>query len=205
MEGIKDLALASATKRLRSILCDLSAQLCVKTQSEPSLAGMGATAVLALFRRNKTLIAHMGDSRAYLFRRGRLKLLTKDHTIVQFLLDAGEITLSQAHTHPARNRLTRFVGMPRDPLPDLQPLELREDDRLLLCSDGSTSMTSDETIDLILKRKVNIQTTCTELVAAANKAGGRDDITTLVVQWYAHSRARKDNYSTRRGRAKDYG
>ena len=182
MAEIKDLGLPFAAKRLQAVLCELSGQLRAKTQSEPGLAGMGATVVLGLIRRNQALIAHMGDSRAYLLRQLRLKRVTKDHSITQLLVEKGDITPAQAATHPTRGRLTRFVGMDGEPLPKVQLLVIRPGDRLLLCTDGLTSMVNDGRLRSILASRAGIGVTCKHLVDAANAAGGQDNVTALLVE-----------------------
>jgi protein phosphatase len=172
---------ARATERLSEVLTELSEQVRQESEGQPGLEGMGATVVLALVRQAWSLIAHLGDSRAYLLRAGCLEQLTKDHTIVQLLLEIGEISQEEAPHHPARSQVTRYVGMPGEVLPDVQTVELCPGDRLLLCSDGLTGMVDDAAILAILQKKRVPATLCRHLVLAANAAGGIDNITAVVV------------------------
>jgi len=169
-------------RRMAKAIAELSAQLRQQTQNEPGLDGMGSTVVCALVRGSKTLVAHMGDSRAYRMRAGRLKQLTEDHTLIQLLLHSGEITPEEAATHPALGRLTRCVGMPGEPLPQTRLLELSPGDLLLLCTDGLTGMLSNQQIFAVLKDPAPLETQCQRLVEAANEAGGKDNITVLLAQ-----------------------
>lgn len=166
---------------MRNSLARLSAQLCQQTQDAPGLAGKGSTVVCALVRGDRVVIAHMGDSRAYRLRAGRLKQLTKDHSLVRLLIDSGDITPEEAATHPARGRLTRNVGMEGEPLPETRILKLKPGDMLLLCTDGPTGMLNDQKIQSILNEPAPMETQCQHLVNAANQAGGTDNITVLLL------------------------
>jgi PPM family protein phosphatase len=177
-----DLAAQDATQRLSRALTELSTNLREGNQDTPRLAGMGATAVVALVSHATALIAHVGDSRAYLWRDLSLHRLTRDHSLVQGLLDAGAITEQQAADHPARGQLTRYIGMVGEMLPDARRVTLRPADRLLLCSDGLTTMLDDARIAAILNGCPDPHHTCRTLIEAANDAGGTDNITVLVVR-----------------------
>jgi PPM family protein phosphatase len=176
-----DLAARDATQRLGMALTELSTDLREGSQDTPRLAGMGATAVVALVSHATALIAHLGDSRAYLWRDRGLHRLTRDHSLAQELSDAGAITDQQAAGHPARGQLTRYVGMVGEALPDARRITLRPADRLLLCSDGLTAMLDDARIQVILDGCPDPHHACHALVGAANDAGGTDNITVLVV------------------------
>jgi protein phosphatase len=169
-------------RRLRSAVARLNREVYAHSMSEPGLHGMGATVVLALVRGGEAVVVHMGDSRAYLLRDGKLKLLTKDHSVVQELIDIGEITEAEAATHPERNRITASVGMPGDATPDSRRVPLRAGDKLLLCSDGLANMVPDPEIGQILGRCRCPEMVCQDLIDAANVAGGQDNITAVVVE-----------------------
>lgn len=173
---------------LRDSIVELSQQLRAQSAGQPGLAGMGATIVLALLRQDRAFIAHMGDSRAYLYRGGKLKQLTRDHSVVGILLRRREITPEEARHHPARSRVSRYVGIDGVVYPDVKSVSLARGDRLVLCTDGLTGMVSDKTIAGILKTVSDPETACHALVDAANTAGGNDNITALVADWLGPGR-----------------
>lgn len=172
---------SSTRRQMAKAIATLSTNLCQHSENQPGLEGMGSTVVCALMRGEQVLVAHMGDSRAYRLRAGRLKQLTKDHSLVQLLLDSRDITPEQAATHPSRGRLTRSVGMAGEPLPQVSRLQMKPGDLLLLCTDGLTGMLSDQRILSILEESAPLETRCRQLVNAANEAGGRDNITVVLV------------------------
>lgn len=177
--------LINAVKPASGALRDLSRQVYEQTRGEPGLEGMGATVVLAVVRGAQALIVHLGDSRAYRFHNGRLGRLTNDHSVVQLLIDYGEITPDEARTHPARGCVTRSVGMAGEPVPECRLVELQPGDRLLLCTDGLVGMLVDEEISRILAAGGELEAVCRRLVDAANEAGGRDNVTVLMLEWAA--------------------
>ena len=169
-------------RRLRSAVSRLNREVYEHSMSDPGLRGMGATVVLALVRGGEAVVVHMGDSRAYLLRDGGIELLTKDHSVVQSLIDLGEITAEEAATHPERNRITASVGMPGDATPDTKRVPLQAGDKLLLCSDGLANMVPDPEIGQILGRCRCPEMVCQDLIDAANVAGGHDNITVVVIE-----------------------
>lgn len=185
--AVPDLAAPDATQRLCTVLTELSTDLRQSSQDTPRLAGMGATAVVALVSHATALIAHVGDSRAYLWRPASaqaagLRRLTRDHSLAQALVDAGAITDQQTAGHPARGQLTRHIGMVGEALPDSCRVTLQPADRLLLCSDGLTALLDDAQIQAILNGCPDPHHACRTLIEAANDAGGTDNITVLVVR-----------------------
>jgi len=173
---------AKPTNRLlRSVLAELSDRVLNETRYKPRLSGMGATIVMLWFQAQQIFIAHMGDSRIYRHRAGALQQLTTDHSLMQLLLSSGEINAEEAKTHPARGKITRYVGMTGGAIPEAQTLEIRENDQFLLCSDGLTGMLSDEEILAVLNQKLSTAETCKRLITAANEAGGEDNITVVIV------------------------
>ena len=140
-------------KHVSATLIELSERLRQESRGALGLKGIGSTVVLALVRDRQAVVAHMGDSQAYLFRAGRLERLTEDHTIVQLLVNHGQITLEEAACHPGHGQLTRFVGMGTEAVPETKNIELTPGDRLLLCSDGLTGMLTDQHILEILSRQ----------------------------------------------------
>jgi protein phosphatase len=165
---------------LRDSLLMLNRQTCEYSAAQPGLAGMGATVVAVLLRAGFAHIAHMGDSRAYLLRNGELTALTDDHSVVGLLLRSGRISADEAKTHPARGRITRFIGILDDVEPGLRSVRVHKGDRLLLCSDGLTSMVADAEIIATLAEKQPPRVAARTLVDAANRAGGQDNVTVVV-------------------------
>lgn len=148
---------------------------------KPELAGMGTTLTLMELRESGTAhLAHVGDSRAYLLRDGRLDQLSVDHTVVHEYLAAGKISPEEAATHPHRSMLTRALGLSYDLDVDDDFIDLRPGDRLLLCSDGVNGMLTDDEIASILEEGTPEEVVW-KLVEEANRAGGHDNITALVV------------------------
>lgn len=180
-ELIEDLPARKASRAIKEVLTELSTRVHEEARGQPGQEGMGATVVLAVIRQTKALIAHMGDSRGYLLRRGRMKLLTKDHSVVQLLVDAGEISAKEVAGHPARGRITRSVGMEGEPLPEAKLVSVQPSDRLLLCTDGLTGMLKDSEIQDILAREGQPQAACDALIQVALSNGGKDNVTTIVV------------------------
>ena len=149
---------------------------------EPSLAGMGTTLTFAEFSPDGALdIGHVGDSRAYLLRDGELSQITTDHSLVAELLAAGRIRPEDVHTHPQRNLVTRGIGMSQNVEVDVEHCDLEHGDRVLLCSDGLTTMITDGDLAAILGGEGAPEERVWALVEAANAAGGFDNITVVVV------------------------
>lgn len=142
---------------------------------------MGTTAVCAVVVNGKLYMAHVGDSRAYLYEGGELKQLTRDHSMVQELVDQGVLTPEQAKRHPERNVITRALGVDSEVEADYQERELWPGSILLLCTDGLSSLVSNERIEKILKNN-ELNEIPTELVNEALLAGGHDNITVLIIE-----------------------
>jgi len=168
---------------LKDSITDLSAMLRRRGEDEPELHGMGSTVVLALVSGEDVYIAHLGDSRAYLFREGSLRRLTRDHTIVAVMVELGQLTPEEARRHPARSRLSRYVGMSGKAAVDAMKITLKPGSRLLLCTDGLTEMLSDDEIAAILGEAGDSKSACHRLVEEANRAGGYDNITVVLIDF----------------------
>ena len=169
-------------QRLCEALIQLSDQIRDESCKTPAMAGMGSTVVVALICGDVCVVAHLGDSRAYRWRNEELELLTVDHSLVQLLMEAGEILPDELDEHPTRGQLTRFVGMPAPALPDARCMDLMAGDRLMLCSDGISGMLSGREIELILGKESSPKIAVHDLVEAANSAGGRDNLTAVLIQ-----------------------
>lgn len=143
--------------------------------------GMGCTATCAYIENDMLAIAHVGDSRAYLLHEGTLIRVTRDHSYVEELVDAGEITADEARVHPNRSVITRALGSDPAMYADHFTLHIEEGDRLILCSDGLSSMIPDSDIENIATQSSTAQICVDNLVDAALVAGGHDNVTVLVV------------------------
>ena len=152
-----------------------------RSGTDRAVAGMGTTLTAALVQGELAHLIHVGDSRAYLLRAGTLRQLTEDHTLVNRMVKAGEITAAEAEVHPHRNVITRSLGTEADLDVDEQDVGLLEGDRLLLCSDGLTGMLTEEQVQAILEATPAAQEAADRLVRAANNAGGVDNITVVVL------------------------
>ncbi len=147
----------------------------------PEYKDMGVAVVAALLTGHCAHFAHMGDSRAYLLRDGELTQLTEDHSIVALLVRNGDITPQEAKDHPARGRLSRFVGMEADVPAATESIGLQAGDRLLLCTDGLWGMLTADQLRTILAEDKGPEITCQHLLAAGKQAGGQDNLTAVVM------------------------
>lgn len=152
-----------------------------EARQEPDFAGMGTTVVAALLTETLACIAHVGDSRLYLLRDGRLTQITRDHSRVQELVEAGKITREEAWRHPDRNIITRAVGVAKKVEIDLQDLPLQPGDKLLLCTDGLSGLCTGREIAEVLAG-MPAEDAVEELVRRANAAGGYDNITAAIAE-----------------------
>ena len=161
--------------------------------------GMGCTASCALVEKGKMAIAHVGDSRIYLLHQGMLVRLTHDHSYVEELVDAGEITADEARLHPSRSVITRALGSDPDMYADHFTLDVVADDRIIVCSDGLSSMVEDSKIEAISCSTATPQAAADKLTSAALAAGGHDNVTVVVIdilddgtmEKHAHARKRR--------------
>ena len=141
---------------------------------------MGTTLTAVYVDERKLAVAHVGDSRAYLFRDGELGLLTQDHTLVGELVKRGKLTEEQAAEHPQRSIITRALGIDAEVEVDTWTYGARAGDIVLLCSDGLTSMIIEEQIAAVLSSETDLDAAADRLIDEANEAGGRDNITVIL-------------------------
>ena len=153
-------------------------------EREPERAGMGTTLTLftVLPEQRSRLIVHVGDSRAYLLRDGRLSQLTTDHTWVQKQVELGKMTARRARVHPYASVLTHALGVPDEERIDTLLGEIHEGDLYLLCTDGLTTVLDDETIEDVLVAGDDLAGRAADLIEAANQGGGPDNITVVLVR-----------------------
>lgn len=168
-------------KALKEGMSELSRHIYEGSKDNAEYKDMGAAAVVVYVVGNGAHVAHMGDSRAYLLRDGALRQITDDHSLVSLLLRRREITAQEAEDHPARGHLTRFVGMEAAVDPDVQSVVLQSGDRMLLCTDGLWGMLTQAKLCELLNANTDARTTCHALMAAAKLAGGKDNLTAVVV------------------------
>src|SRR5436190_12168518 len=164
---------------LRSIAKTANARIHRLAESDSTRSGMGTTFTAALVEGEEVGFAHVGDSRAYLFRDDELKLLTSDHSLVEELRRQGRLTDEQAEDHPQRSIITRALGPERDVEVDTMTYRARPGDVYLLCSDGLTTMIKEDRIKSVLTKADSLDQAVDRLVADANAAGGRDNITVV--------------------------
>jgi len=180
--AVRGLTDRDAAARMRTAIQLANDAIFERTLAEQDKRGMGTTTtVMALFSR-RYLIGQVGDSRAYLLRRGELLQLTKDHSYVQEQVDAGLLTPDQARTHPYSNVITRCVGANEEVAPDIYFGNLEPGDVILLATDGLTGMLEDQQLQTILGSEDNPEHCVNRMIADANRRGGLDNITAIVIR-----------------------
>jgi serine/threonine protein phosphatase PrpC len=179
LRGLSD---AESASRMRSAIRKANAAIFERTLAEHDKRGMGTTTTVMVLFSRRYLIGQVGDSRAYLLREGDLLQLTKDHSYVQEQVDAGLLTPEQARTHPYSNVITRCVGANEDVAPDIYFGNLERGDVVLLASDGLTGMLEDQQLATIMGAEENPETCVNKMIADANRRGGLDNITAIVVR-----------------------
>ncbi len=170
---------APAESQLEGIAQDANREIHELAQRDSSRAGMGTTLTAALLRDDELALSHVGDSRAYVLRGGELKRLTKDHSLVEELRRQGRLTDEEAEEHPQRSIITRALGPEPSVNVDTMTFPAKRGDVFLLCSDGLTTMVSDEQIAAILGEAKTLRAGVNKLIDAANAKGGRDNITAV--------------------------
>ena len=170
----------SPEERLAMRVREANHQIYERAKADRGRAGMGTTLTAAYVDEAHVAIAHVGDSRAYLFRDGKLQRLTQDHSLVDELVRRGKLTEEQAAEHPQRSIITRALGPEPDVEVDTWTYPGRSGDVILLCSDGLTSMISEDRVRAILESHENLDGAAEALINEANQAGGRDNITVVL-------------------------
>jgi len=167
---------------LRQAFDGVAREIVAEAVANPERSNMSCTVVAAVVRDNVATIAHLGDARAYLLRGGVLQPLTSDHTWVQMQVEKGTLTPAEAENHPERNVITKSMGNPALPEPSLRQVALQEGDRLLLCSDGLCGVAGDPEMAAVLNRAADPTAAIKPLIDLANRKGGPDNVTAVVVQ-----------------------
>lgn len=171
--------MTDSEKTLKNAIVSANISLYDKAVNNAELAGMGTTAVAAFVKDGTAVIAHVGDSRIYLVN-GEIKQLTRDHSVVQSLIESGKITPEDAKVHPRKNVITRALGAEENVAVDSDCLNLSNGDTLLLCSDGLTNFLDDKDILKVFQNN-DISAVAEKLVETANENGGGDNITVVTV------------------------
>jgi protein phosphatase len=170
--------------RLSAYFQEIDRKITKESESDRRLFGMGTTLTLAYSVGIHLFLIHVGDSRAYLFRKGELQQLTRDHTVAQALADAGQIDQSDVRKHQKRNTLTNYLGGHRGRIKaDVRWLRLEDDDRVLLCSDGLSDMVDDSVIATSLRRNSEVESAAFDLTQMALDNGGKDNVTVLLAHY----------------------
>lgn len=179
---VYDARLQRHSNRLKTAIRMAHDKVLRAIRHDGSLIGMGTTVVGFLLKGRVAAVAHVGDSRAYRLREGRLELLTQDHTWVNEQVVAGYLSAEQARAHPLKNVVTRALGGESEVVVDVREVEVMSGDVYILCSDGLTTMLSDDEIQRRLQDSQALEETCRGLVREANAKGGLDNITVVLVQ-----------------------
>jgi serine/threonine protein phosphatase PrpC len=170
----------SGEERVVALIQEANRQVFDRANEDSDASGMGTTITVALVEHGVISIGHVGDSRAYLIRDGKLEQLTEDHSLVAELVRSGRLSPEEAETHPQRSVITRALGTDPDVDVDSFSIEGNRGDLFLICSDGLTSMVDDQTIlEAVERHRSDLDAAAKELVAAANRSGGEDNITVV--------------------------
>ncbi len=152
-----------------------------KAASNPDWEGMGTTMVMATIIEDTVYIANIGDSRLYLFNED-MSQITRDHSFVEEMVNLGKIDKESAKNHVRKNVLTRALGVDKDIFADYFDIKIKENDKILMCTDGLTNMLDDEDIKLLVSREDRLEDIAEQLINEANVNGGKDNITSVIIQ-----------------------
>lgn len=171
----------------------------IEAAKENGRQGMGTTLTAVVLEGERMAIAQVGDSRVYLLHQGNLQQITRDHSLMAEMIEAGELTEEEARVHPQRSVITRALGSDPEMIPDLYELNIASGDRLLLCSDGLTTMLEDDQVERLLVHHRDPQRCANALINEAISAGGLDNVTAIVVdvEGNAAREERKVRYKSR--------
>jgi protein phosphatase len=171
-------------ERWRQRMCTIDFVVSERARADPALTGMGTTLTVACSIGADLFLCHVGDSRAYLFRKGKLHKKTRDQTLAQALADMGQIAQEEVPTHRLRHVLTQVIGGQRGHVQaEIQHLQLADGDRLLLCTDGLTEMVDEAAITDVLRRVESSAEACRVLVDLALERGGKDNVTLVLARY----------------------
>lgn len=183
----KDVLSQNDGKSAREILVkavdDANREIYEMSQVKESLSGMGTTMTACVAENNHVTAVQVGDSRLYRIRKDSITQITKDHSLVEMLIENGEITKEEAKSHPQKNIITRAVGTEKTVESDVYEFKTKKDDVILLCSDGLVNMVEDEAILSIVNTAKDLEEAANNLVLKAEAAGGTDNITVILIKF----------------------
>lgn len=170
-------------QRIFDLIQEANRRVYARSSTDPKTSGMGTTITVALVENGNVAFGHVGDSRAYLIRDGRMEQVTEDHSLVNELMKSGKLSPEEAEAHPQRSVITRALGTDPDVDADTFTIEARVGDVFLLCSDGLTDMVGEREIqELVERNREDINAALKSLVKAANRSGGEDNITVVAFE-----------------------
>ena len=183
VDAIQASSQTGAVRVLAEAIREANRAVAEKAASDPALEGMGTTIVAAVPENGSLIVANVGDSRLYLIDDDRIEQITHDHSLVEEMVRAGKLKKEQARNHPKKNIITRAVGETGNPEVDFFDVALNRGDIALLCSDGLTNMVEDEQIFRIVRGSRNLQEAGGRLIEAANRAGGKANISVVLAKF----------------------
>jgi PPM family protein phosphatase len=169
-----------AAERLAAIVQEANRRIYERAREDAQASGMGTTVTSALLEADRLVLGHVGDSRAYLLRGDEVTQLTDDHSLVADLVRSGRLTPKEAEAHPQRSVITRALGTDPEVDMDAIAVDVQPGDVFLLCSDGLTTMVTDDAILRIVRDAASLEDAARELVRAANRGGGEDNVTVVL-------------------------
>jgi PPM family protein phosphatase len=176
-------AATGGEQRIADLIQEANRRVYDRSNTDPNTSGMGTTITVALVEDGDVAFGHVGDSRAYLIRHGRMEQITEDHSLVNELMKSGKLSPEEAEAHPQRSVITRALGTDPDVDVDTFTIAAQTGDVFLLCSDGLTDMLDEQAIlDLVERNRKDIDVALKALVRAANRSGGEDNITIVAFE-----------------------
>ena len=170
-------------RRISDLIQEANRRVYDRSSTDPNTSGMGTTITVALVENDNVAFGHVGDSRAYLIRDGRMEQVTEDHSLVNELLKSGKLSREEAESHPQRSVITRALGTDPDVDVDTFTIAAEAGDVFLLCSDGLTDMVGEgEILELVERNRDDLNSALKSLVKAANRSGGDDNITVVAFE-----------------------
>lgn len=177
----KTMPVSSLENLLLSAITTANVAIYDHGSAQETLKGMGTTVVAAVYKNNEACIAHVGDSRAYIIRNNKISQITKDHSLVQQMLDKGQITEEESENIPIKNIITRAMGIDEEIDIEFDFVCVNEGEALLLCSDGLSGLVSKDEL-LRIYNETEFEKLADKYIEAANKNGGRDNITVVIMK-----------------------